>query len=157
VDEAEGHGGSVVAIALTHADPDHAAGAEALRERLGIEVIVGPGGGRYEPYLVREASSGTLIDDGDVPIRVVATPGPAPEHLAFVVGDGRYAITGDLDGVRGARSVLAPPDEAAWQRSVADLKAAAPGAIWLGGHPPRAVASATRSEFDVGIDFGVDG
>ena len=135
VAEAERGGGSIVAVALTHADPDHAAGAEALRERLGIEVIVGPGGGRYLPYLVREVASGTLIDDGDVPIRVVGTPGPAPEHVAFVIGEGRFAVTGDLDGQRGARSVLAPPDEGAWQRSVADLASVAPEAVWLDGHP----------------------
>ena len=133
--EAERGGGSIVAVALTHADPDHAAGAEALREGLGIEVIVGPGGGRYLPYLVREVASGTLIDDGDVPIRVVGTPGPAPEHLALVIGDGRFAVTGDLDGRRGARSVLGPPDERAWQRSVADLASVAPDAVWLDGHP----------------------
>jgi glyoxylase-like metal-dependent hydrolase (beta-lactamase superfamily II)/8-oxo-dGTP pyrophosphatase MutT (NUDIX family) len=136
VAEAERGGGSIVAVALTHADPDHAAGAEALREGLGIEVIVGPGGGRYLPYLVREVASGTLIDDGDVPIRVVGTPGPAPEHLAFVVGETRFAVTGDLGGPRGARSILAPPDEGAWKRSAADLASVAPGAVWLGGHPP---------------------
>ena len=43
-------------------------------------------------------------------------------------------IAGDLDGVRGARSILAPPDEAAWQRSVAALRSVAPGARWLPGH-----------------------
>ena len=135
VAEAEGGGGSIVAVALTHADPDHAAGAEALREGLGIEVIVGPGGGRYLPYLVREVASGSLIEDGDVPIRVVGTPGPAPEHVAFVIGEGRFAVTGDLDGQRGAHSILAPPDERAWQRSVVDLASVAPEAVWLDGHP----------------------
>jgi recombination protein RecT len=136
VAEATGRGGSVVAIALTHADPDHAAGAEALREQLGIEVLVGPRGGRHLPYPVREVADGSVIDEGDVALRVVGTPGPAPEHLAFLVGEGRLVISGDLDGRRGARSVVASPDEAAWQRSVAVLRSAAPGATWLGGHPP---------------------
>jgi glyoxylase-like metal-dependent hydrolase (beta-lactamase superfamily II) len=135
VAEAERGGGSIVAVALTHADPDHAAGAEALREGLGIEVIVGPGGGRFLPYLVREVASGSLIDDGDVPMRVVGTPGPAPEHVAFVIGDELFAVTGDLDGQRGARSILGTPDKGAWQRSVADLASVVPETFWLDGHP----------------------
>ena len=136
VAEAAGRGGSIAAIALTHADPDHAAGAESLREQLGVDVFVGPDGGRDLPYPVRELADGAVIDDGDATMRVVGTPGLAPEHLAFVVREGPFAITGDLDGRRGARSAVAPPDEAAWKRSVAVLRSAAPEATWLGGHPP---------------------
>jgi glyoxylase-like metal-dependent hydrolase (beta-lactamase superfamily II)/8-oxo-dGTP pyrophosphatase MutT (NUDIX family) len=136
IEEAALRGATIVAIALTHADPDHAAGAEALREQLGVEVFVGPGGRRHLPYPAGELGDGAVVDVGDVALRVVMTPGPAPEHLAFVVGEGQFAVTGDLDGRRGARSVPGPPDEAAWQRSVAALRAAAPGATWLGGHPP---------------------
>ena len=109
VDEAAGRGGSIVAVALTHADPDHGAGAEALRELLGIDVFVGPGGGRHLPYRVRELADDAVIDEGDVAMKVVATPGPTPEHLAFLVGEGQFAMTGDLDGGRGARSVPGPP------------------------------------------------
>jgi glyoxylase-like metal-dependent hydrolase (beta-lactamase superfamily II)/8-oxo-dGTP pyrophosphatase MutT (NUDIX family) len=136
MEEAVRRGGSIVAIALTHADPDHAAGAEALREQLGIEVFAGPGGGRHLPYRVRELADGAVLVLGDVALRVIATPGPTPEHLAFLVGDGGFAVTGDLDGRRGARSVLAPGDDVAWQRSVSALRSVAPAATWLGGHPP---------------------
>jgi hypothetical protein len=45
-------------------------------------------------------------------------------------------IAGDLDGRRGSRSILGPPDEAAWQRSVAALRSVAPAAQWLSGHGP---------------------
>ena len=131
---ARARGGRIVAVALTHADPDHAAGAEALAEQLGIPVLVGPGGGRHMPYDPRELGDGQVIGVGDVALRVVATPGPRPDHLAFVVGEGQVVITGDLDRVRGARSILGPPDEAAWQRSVAALRSVAPGAQWLPGH-----------------------
>ena len=127
-------GGRIVAIALTHADPDHAAGAEAVAEQLGIPVLVGPGGGRHLPYETREVRDGDVIDIGDVALRVVATPGPRPDHVAFVVGEGRDVIAGDLDGVRGERSIFAPPDDAAWQRSVSALRSAAPDARWLPGH-----------------------
>ena len=133
-DEARARGGRIVAIALTHVDADHAAGAEAIAEPIGIPVLLGPGGGRYLPYETRELVDGELIDLGDVPLRVVATPGPRPDHLAFVVGEGSVVIAGDLDGVRGARSILGSPDEAAWTRSAAALRSAAPGARWLPGH-----------------------
>jgi glyoxylase-like metal-dependent hydrolase (beta-lactamase superfamily II)/8-oxo-dGTP pyrophosphatase MutT (NUDIX family) len=135
VEEAARRGGRIVAIALTHADPDHAAGAESLREQFGVEVIVGPRGGRYLPYPVRETGDAMELGVGDVPLRVVATPGPAAEHLAFVVENGAFVVAGDLDGWRGARSILGPPDHPAWERSVARLRSVAPAARWLGGHP----------------------
>ena len=37
--EAAALGGTIEAIALTCAEPDHAAGAESIREQLGIEVL----------------------------------------------------------------------------------------------------------------------
>jgi glyoxylase-like metal-dependent hydrolase (beta-lactamase superfamily II) len=135
VEEAALGGGRIEAIALTSAEPDHAGGAESLREQLGIEVIVGRSGGRHLPHVVLEVDDGAVIDDGDVPLRVVATPGLEPEGLAFVVGDGRFVVTGDLDGVRGARSIFGPGDEAALEASIARLRGVAPVARWLGGHP----------------------
>ena len=118
-------------------DPDHAAGAESLRERLGIPVHVGDGGGRQLPYATLALEDGSIIDAGDVPLRIVATPGPRPDHVACIVGAGDVVLSGDLDGIRGARSVLAPVDGRALQASVERLRALAPGAAWLGGHPNR--------------------
>ena len=136
VEIAASRGGEIVAIALTHAAPDHAGGAEALRERLGIDILVGRGGGRHLPHAVTDLDDGSRITAGDIDLHVLATPGPAPEHLAFVIGEGQFAVTGDLDGHRGARSVPGPADDAAWARSVARLRSVAPDATWLGGHPP---------------------
>ncbi len=134
-----GRGATLVAVALTHADPDHAAGAEAIREQLDVPVFVGPGGGRDLPYRVSEVEDGAVIDAGAMALRTVATPGPRPDHLAFVVedaaGTAMAALVGDLDGVRGARSIPGPTDEAAWARSVTRLRSAAPEARWLPGHP----------------------
>jgi glyoxylase-like metal-dependent hydrolase (beta-lactamase superfamily II) len=69
-------------------------------------------------------------------MRAVRTPGPTVDHIAFVVGDGSFVLVGDLDGVRGARSIPAPPDGSAWSASITRVRARAPGARWLGGHPP---------------------
>ena len=134
VGEARRRGGRIDAIALTSAVPDHASGAESLREQFGLDVLVGPGGGRFLPHPVVELVDRALIEAADVPLRVLATPGLEREGLAFIVGDGQFVLTGDLDGERGARSVLGPVDEAVWQESVSRLRSVAPDAQWLGGH-----------------------
>jgi len=126
-------GGTIEAVALTHVDPDHAAGAEAVAWRLGIPVLAGPGGGRPLPYGVRELTDGESLDAGDVPIRTILTPGPRTDHLAFVVGDGEWVASGDLDGTRGARMLPTEPDPR-WPASVERLRALATKATWLPGH-----------------------
>jgi glyoxylase-like metal-dependent hydrolase (beta-lactamase superfamily II) len=127
-------GGAIRAIALTHVDADHSAGAEVLAERLEIPVLVGPGGGRPLPYATRELADGERIDLGDVPLTAVATPGPRPDHLAFVVGDGTAILTGDLDGRRGSRMLPGPVDEASLRVSRERLSRLALGAPRLAGH-----------------------
>jgi glyoxylase-like metal-dependent hydrolase (beta-lactamase superfamily II)/8-oxo-dGTP pyrophosphatase MutT (NUDIX family) len=134
-------GGSIEAVALTHADPDHAGGAEAVAEVLGIPVLAGPGAGRSLPYAVTELDDLAPIAASDVALRAIRTPGPTPEHLAFLVGDPdapSFAISGDLDGRRGARSIVAPADEAATIASCDRLLSLASDAQWLGGHPAAA-------------------
>jgi glyoxylase-like metal-dependent hydrolase (beta-lactamase superfamily II)/8-oxo-dGTP pyrophosphatase MutT (NUDIX family) len=127
-------GGRIAAIALTHADPDHHAGAEGLAERLGIRVLAGPGAGRRLPYAVVEVGEHDVIQVGDVPLQVIPTPGPRPDHLAFVDAIGGVAFTGDLDGRRGARMIPGPSDDAAWTSSRAFIDAIEPR-IRLAGHP----------------------
>ena len=131
-------GGSIAAIAFTHADPDHTGGAEAMAEITGAGVLGGPGSGRFLPHGVRELADLESVDLGDVPVQAIHTPGPRPDHIAFLVGDDTHpiAIVGDLDGRHGARSVLGPADDAASERSRARLRALAPDATWLPGHPP---------------------
>jgi glyoxylase-like metal-dependent hydrolase (beta-lactamase superfamily II) len=65
----------------------------------------------------------------------VSTPGLVPEGLAFVIGEGLFVVTGDLDGGRGVRMVPGPVDQEAWRASAARVQAAAPDVRWLGGHP----------------------
>jgi glyoxylase-like metal-dependent hydrolase (beta-lactamase superfamily II)/8-oxo-dGTP pyrophosphatase MutT (NUDIX family) len=135
VEEAARRGGTIEAVALTCAEPDHAGGAESIREQLGIEVFGGPYASNHLPYVITQLDDGSTLDEGDVPLRLIWTPGLESAMSAFVVGDGRFAVTGDLDGVRGARSIFGPIDEARWQESVARLRSVAPDARWLGGHP----------------------
>ena len=127
--------GRIVAVALTHADPDHAAGAESVAVQLRVSVHAAPGRSRDLPFNVAAVADSDVVPGSDVPLRVVETPGPTPDHVAFVVGEGRLALVGDLDRVRGSRSILGATDQAAWSRSEARLRSVAPGAAWLGGHP----------------------
>ena len=129
LEEAAGRGGVISAIALTHVDPDHHGGAEGLAERLEIPVFAGPGASRRLPYQVRELADSETIGDGDVTIGALATPGPRPDHLAYVIDDRAAVLTGDLDGGRGARMLPGPADDAAWAASRARLDA-------LGSMPP---------------------
>jgi glyoxylase-like metal-dependent hydrolase (beta-lactamase superfamily II) len=71
-----------------------------------------------------------------VGLRSVLTPGPRPDHVAYILDHGQFALVGDLDGPRGARSILGPPDEVAWASSLQRLVDLAPTARHLTGHPP---------------------
>jgi glyoxylase-like metal-dependent hydrolase (beta-lactamase superfamily II)/8-oxo-dGTP pyrophosphatase MutT (NUDIX family) len=138
-------GGRVAAIALTHVDPDHAAGAEPLALRLGLRVIVGPGGGRVLSGEVEEARDGLRIDAGDVELTVLATPGPRRDHVAYLIG--ADVLAGDIVGGRGSRSILGPPDEAAWRQSIARLAGVHPRRIFPGHGEPlgsEALSAAAR-------------
>ena len=124
VEEAERRGGTIEAIALTCAEPDHAGGAESIREQLGIMVFGGPYASNHVPYVITELNDGSIIDEGDVPLRLAWTPGLERASSALVVGDGQFVIAGDLDGVRGRRSIFGPVDEEQVRSSVARLRSA---------------------------------
>jgi glyoxylase-like metal-dependent hydrolase (beta-lactamase superfamily II) len=125
-------------ILLTHAHPDHAAGAAGLAAALGAEVwasaavgsILASGdevasglatalrAGTY-PGDVRLAATpiGGILDAGPVQvgdreIDVLTTPGHAAGHLCFrlVTGGATAIFTGDLLFSRGRTAVLATPD-----------------------------------------------
>ena len=89
--EAERRGGAG-GIALTHDHADHAEAVAVVRERTGA------------PFAAARGEADVLLADGDVfgPLRVVATPGHAPDHLAFVAGE--VGFTGDA--VLGEGSVF---------------------------------------------------
>jgi len=135
-------GGAIEAIVLTHADPDHAAGAEALALMLGVPILAGPGAGDALPYEVTTLADLESIDACDVSMLAVHAPGPRADHVAFVLGlpgADRFVIGGDLDRRRGARAIVAPWDAPAAARSLARLGELAPGAAWLSGHPDRRI------------------
>jgi glyoxylase-like metal-dependent hydrolase (beta-lactamase superfamily II) len=88
--------GGLAGIALTHDHWDHSAAVPALRARF-------PGA----PLAAARGKVDVQLEDGADfgPLRVIATPGHARDHLAFLTAD--VAITGDA--VLGEGSVFVAP------------------------------------------------
>jgi glyoxylase-like metal-dependent hydrolase (beta-lactamase superfamily II) len=106
--EAERRGG-VGGIVLTHDHRDHAEAAATLAARAGGAPIAAT---RYPGEIV-------LRDGDDVgPFAVVATPGHAPDHVAFLAGPACF--TGDA--VLGQGSVFVSPDPGALAGYLAALR-----------------------------------
>jgi len=89
--------GGIGGIAITHDHHDHTEGLAALRAAAG-----------EPPVAAARHPADVRIADGDTfgPLTAVATPGHAPDHVAFVAG--RACFTGDA--VLGEGSVFVAPD-----------------------------------------------
>ncbi|MGI8512682.1 MAG: MBL fold metallo-hydrolase, partial [Solirubrobacteraceae bacterium] len=88
--------GGLAGIALTHDHADHAEGLGGLLERTGAVPVAAARGARDVALAGGEAFG---------PLRALATPGHAPDHLAFVAG--LVVFTGDA--VLGVGSVFIAP------------------------------------------------
>ena len=119
--------GGVGGIALTHDHGDHAGAAEAVRAGAG-EVTGGvqrvaracDADGWPPVGAARWEAADLTLADGDLfgPLRVVATPGHATDHLAFVFEDACF--TGDA--VLAESSVFVAPDPGALRGYLAALE-----------------------------------
>jgi glyoxylase-like metal-dependent hydrolase (beta-lactamase superfamily II) len=107
--ERAGRLGGIGGIVLTHDHGDHADGVPALAEAAGSP-----------PVAAARLPADIALADGDEvgPFTVVATPGHAPDHLAFVAG--RDCFTGDA--VLGQGSVFVAPDPGALAGYLAGLR-----------------------------------
>jgi glyoxylase-like metal-dependent hydrolase (beta-lactamase superfamily II) len=106
-DEIDRRGG-LGAILLTHDHFDHSEAVPALRERF-PDAPLAAARGAVDVRLRNGSELG--------PLRAVATPGHAPDHLAFVTG--RAGLTGDA--VLGEGSVFIAPDPGALSGYLAAL------------------------------------
>jgi len=109
-------GATPSAIVLTHAHADHAGGAADLRAATGAPVWLGAEAeGRLPISIDRWARDGDVLDCDAGRVRIVATPGHAPEHLC-VHWEGGAAppagalFVGDLMMGIGDTTLVAPPD-----------------------------------------------
>jgi glyoxylase-like metal-dependent hydrolase (beta-lactamase superfamily II) len=115
--EVEARGGAG-GVALTHDHADHAEGAAALAERLGVPLAAARG-------------ADVRLRDGETfgPFAVLAVPGHADDHLVFVAG--RAAFTGDA--VLGEGSVFVSGQLRAYLDGLRRLRAL-PLAVICPGH-----------------------
>ncbi|HEY7956268.1 MAG TPA: MBL fold metallo-hydrolase [Polyangia bacterium] len=100
--------GELAAILVTHDHPDHSGAVAALRARTGA------------PVAAMHAGAQIRLADGVAvgPLTAIATPGHAPDHLAFLAG--RVCFTGDA--VLGEGSVFIAADPGAMAGYLAALR-----------------------------------
>jgi glyoxylase-like metal-dependent hydrolase (beta-lactamase superfamily II) len=136
VAEIEARGG-LGGLALTHDHFDHSEAVPLIRERF-PDAQFGAARGEVD----------SRLEDGSVfgPLQVVATPGHAPDHLAYVVRDA--ALTGDA--VLGEGSVFVYPDPGAlagYLEGLSRLRARGLSVIGPGHGPPVLDANAKLDEY----------
>jgi glyoxylase-like metal-dependent hydrolase (beta-lactamase superfamily II) len=93
-------------ILLTHTHPDHAPGAARLAARTGAPVLAF---NRREPSVRvdRALRDGDVVTGRGYRLRVLHTPGHAPNHLCFLLEEERVLFTGDTV-LGGMFSVVSP-------------------------------------------------
>lgn len=126
-------GGAVALILLTHDHRDHAAGVAGLVRRTGAPVAAARAPGAQP---LGHVVTQHLADGADIAgLGVIATPGHAPDHLCFRLGEAVF--TGDHVLGWSPTSVLAPEGCAgAYRASLARL-AAIRSRQFLPGHGPQ--------------------
>ena len=97
----EAAGGEIEGIVLTHDHPDHADGADPLRQRTNAEVVLPEGGDEVGPF------------------SAIATPGHSPDSVCLLFG--RACFTGDT--VLGEGSVFIAPGEGSLSAYLDSLRA----------------------------------
>jgi glyoxylase-like metal-dependent hydrolase (beta-lactamase superfamily II) len=108
LDREAADGRPVTTIALTHHHGDHVSGAAHLAARLGVPVAAhAETASRVRFAVDRVLADGDVLEAGGVTARALFTPGHAPGHLCFVVGDA--IVAGDM--VAGVGTILIDPDE----------------------------------------------
>lgn len=126
-------------IVVTHHHPDHVSGVSEYATETGATVWARRGRERAFRSATgtapdRTFSRGTVIEVGDEPVRVIETPGHAPEHVSFVIGECYFV--GDLALASGSVVVGAPEgDMRAYLGSLRRVHARDPAVLYPGHGP----------------------
>jgi glyoxylase-like metal-dependent hydrolase (beta-lactamase superfamily II) len=101
-------GAALARILITHGHPDHASGVPALLARWPTAIVISRSS-MPPPDRHQIADDGALIPAGDTSLRVIGTPGHAPDHLCFFDERSRDLFCGDL--VRLGGTVVIPASQ----------------------------------------------
>lgn len=139
----------ITKVILTHYHMDHAGGAAAIKERLGVEIVApaeaaevmrtgderavaldtAKAGGLYPPdYRFEPVEVGQEVDEGDrvkvgsLQLEAIATPGHCDGHLSYLMqgAERRYLFAGDAI-FSGGRIVLQNIHDCSVPKSVATI------------------------------------
>lgn len=128
-------------VLVTHAHSDHASGAPAIAARWpGVRFFKRPWPDRDARYAVpwQPIDDGDLVPAGDGTLRVLHTPGHAPDHLAFFDEASRVLFAGDL--LVADSTVVIPAshggDLVAYLASLERVRALAPTRVLPAHGPP---------------------
>ncbi len=134
------------AIVVTHSHADHAGGAAVLAAATGAPVLAAAGavGAGYPSELgVRWVAEGVEVETDSGLLRVLATPGHAPEHIALRwtgggAPEGGAVFVGDLLMGSGDTTLVAPPegDLRAYLLSLERIAALKPAILYPAHGPP---------------------
>src|SRR5437773_955901 len=80
-------GSPIVAVFETHVQADHVSGLPALVERTGATAYLPAGAGVEFEHVA--LADGEVVELGNTLVTAIATPGHAPAHHAYTVGDRR--------------------------------------------------------------------
>jgi glyoxylase-like metal-dependent hydrolase (beta-lactamase superfamily II) len=130
--------GGLGGIALTHHHADHTGAVPAIRARFPDASLAGASRGDVDVELSDRERFG--------PLEAVATPGHAPDHLAYIAGDA--ALTGDA--VLGQGSVFIAPDPgalASYLAALARLRERSLKVLLPGHGPPVSDPAAKLDEY----------
>lgn len=136
--------GPVGVIVVTHAHPDHLAGAFELHETTGAPIAAS--GKLWDkvgfPVPGRTLREGDRVDGGGISLTVLETPGHASDHICLFLEGESALFSGDLILGEGT-AVISPPDGdlASYLASLNKVAALKPERLYPGHYPPRDDAS----------------